>query len=123
MFVQNDNTNLAATSLTASIANAAALVEHELRQLRTALVYLWARESTRRSVRRVAGRGIARRWNRGGFRETANPAKSRSVEPWPRDIFADGGMPARSSSKHLPEGEWKRHRATRGFALVAPMDR
>ena len=37
VFIKNDNINLAATSLTASIANAAALVEHEPRRLGVAL--------------------------------------------------------------------------------------
>jgi hypothetical protein len=46
----------------------------------------------------LRARGIARRWDREGIGETAKPAKSRSVEPWPRHIFTDGGMPASSSS-------------------------
>ena len=44
---KNDNINLAATSLTASIAYAAALVGHEPRQPGTALVYLCAHEELR----------------------------------------------------------------------------
>ena len=65
----------------------------------------------------LRARGIARRWNREGFGATANPAKSRSAEPRPRHIFADVGEQA------LPQGEWKRHRATHGFVPVAPMCR
>ena len=82
VFITNDNINLAATFLTALIANAVALVE----------------------PRRL---GIARRGNREGFEETVNAAKSRSVEPWPRHTFADAGMPAPNSSKPLPQCERK----------------
>jgi hypothetical protein len=56
--IKNDNINLPATSWTASIANAAALVEHEPRRLGVALVYLCAHEESR-----VAGtvKDLARR--------------------------------------------------------------
>ncbi|MFZ2108369.1 MAG: hypothetical protein WAV18_23860 [Roseiarcus sp.] len=47
MFIKNDNINIAATSLTASIANAATLVGRESRQPGAALVYLCAHEELR----------------------------------------------------------------------------
>jgi hypothetical protein len=59
----------------------------------------------------VRARGIARRWNRDGFGETAKRAKSRATSS------------LRHAGPRLEQAEWTHHRATHGFALAAPIGR
>jgi len=100
VLIKNDNINPAATSLTASMRTPPRSSSRSL----TALVYLCARG--------LRDAGTVKDSER---RPTQQRADRRNLGRATSSLT--------SASKPLPQGEWKHHRATRGFVPVAPMCR
>jgi hypothetical protein len=103
--IKNDTISLAATSLTASVANAAELVGREPRQPGTALVDLCAHEGLR---------------DAGTVKDLERRPTRQRVD---RLNLGSATSSLTAASKPLPQGEGKHRRATHGFAPVAPMCR
>jgi hypothetical protein len=100
VFIKNDNINLAATSLTAPIANTAALVGREPRQPGTALVYLCAHEelSDAGTVKDLERRPTQQRADRLNLGRATSSLTSACRPQVRASLFRDG--------------EWTHHRAT-----------